>query len=205
MYLTLEDHFLTSSSIANVNLECEQVNIYVRPHVTDSGVDFTTINPQGNVPTLVLEDGTILNEGAAVLQYIADQAPGTVAPVYNTSGRYLVANALNFIATELHKAAFAPLFNPAISAEIREYLLQINDAKLRYANDVVLGSKKFLVGEKPSIADFYLYIVLTWCPYVSVDLSKYSNLAAFKERVGSLEKVIEAHKRMEGKPSHVVS
>ena len=88
---------------AGVSLEAEQV-VFGAPHKTSRGdVDFTTINPLGNVPTLVLDDGSILNEGAATLQYIADLNPGTVAPAIGTRERYMVMNALNYVGTELHK------------------------------------------------------------------------------------------------------
>ena len=101
---------------AGVSLECEQVDI--REHKTTSGVDYYKINPKGNVPCLVLDDGTILNEGAAVLQFIADQAPGTVAPENGSNGRYLVQNMLNYTASEVH-AAIGGLFNPTLTPEVR--------------------------------------------------------------------------------------
>jgi len=88
---------------AGVSLEAEQV-VFGAPHRTSRGqVDFTTINPLGNVPTLVFEDGDVLNEGAATLQYIADLNPGKVAPVFGSVDRYKVINALNYVGTELHK------------------------------------------------------------------------------------------------------
>ena len=74
--------FITAVT-AGVNLSCEQVDLYTGK--TASGADFSTINEKGNVPCLVLDDGTILNEGAAVLQWIADQAPGKAAPVAGTT------------------------------------------------------------------------------------------------------------------------
>lgn len=98
------------------------VKVDISTHkVTSTGADFYAINPKGNVPALVLADGTLLNEGAAVLQYIADQAPegsGLAAP-YKTSARYLLQNVLNYLASELH-ASYGPLFNPALGAEARE-------------------------------------------------------------------------------------
>lgn len=75
----------------------------------DAGKDFCAVNPAGNVPALVLADGTLLNQGAAVLQWIADAAPEAgLAPAYGTSGRYLVQNALNQVSSEIH-ANFGPL------------------------------------------------------------------------------------------------
>lgn len=183
---------------AGITIDAEQVNIGT--HITDSGADFYAINKNGNVPTLVLNDGTVLNEGAAVLQWIADQAPGKIAPVNGSRDRYLVVNALNYVATELHKGTYAPLFNPQLPA--RDYFLQAASAKLQHVNDSILaGGKKYLVGDSPTIADFYLYIVLTWSPYVNIDLSPYANVVAYKERVGGLDFVVKAHQDMASKPA----
>jgi glutathione S-transferase len=55
-----------------LGLPCETVDLGT--HRTASGADFLAVNPKGNVPALVLHDGTLLNEGAAVLQWLADQA-----------------------------------------------------------------------------------------------------------------------------------
>ena len=184
---------------AGVVIDCELVNLATK--VTYSGADFLAINKQGNVPALVLDDGTVLCEGAAVLQWIADQAPGKVAPENCTSARYHLQNSLNFIATELHKAALGPLFNSSLSAEVRQHFLQVYDTKMRYLNDVILNGKQYLVGDKPSVADYYLFIVLTWCPMLSLDLSKYPTAQAFRDRIGSLSYVIKAQQDMDKNPA----
>eukprot|EP01035_Chromulina_nebulosa_P005265 gene5265-7141_t len=141
--------------VAGLSIDAETVDLYT--HKTASGVDFYTINPKGNVPTLVLDDGTILNENAATLQYIADLAPGKVAPVAGTVGRSVLQNALSYISGELH-GAVGPLFNPTISAEVRDYSLKKVADKLKYINDVLVKDKKFVVGDSFTVADAYLYI-----------------------------------------------
>jgi len=105
--------------VAGVTIDCESVDLST--HLTASGVDFYTINPKGNVPCLVLDDGKILNENAATLQYIADLAPGKVAPVVGTVDRAVLQNALSYISGELH-GSIGPLFNPSISADVRTVL-----------------------------------------------------------------------------------
>lgn len=88
-----------------------------------AGQDFFAINYKGNVPTLVLEDGTVLNEGAAVLQWIADQAPQSgLAPANGTSERYLLQAKLNYVASEVHRS-YGPLFNPALTPEQKEFFV----------------------------------------------------------------------------------
>ena len=89
-------------TIAKLDWDCEYTDIST--HKTESGTDFYTINPLGNVPALTFDDGTLLNEGAAVLFYIADQAPaGLLAPAPGTMERYVCINAMNYVGTEIHK------------------------------------------------------------------------------------------------------
>ena len=185
--------------VANVSLESEQVDL--REHKTASGADFYKINPKGNVPCLILDDGTILNENAAVLQYIADQAPGTVAPESGANGRYMVQNVLNYISSEVH-ASIGGLFNPTITPEVRAFVLAGYLKKISYVNDVILSGSDFVVGKSSTIADFYLYITLTWTGFLGIDISPYPNVCAFLERVKSLPKIIEAHALMATSPTH---
>lgn len=186
-----------ASVAAGVHLNVEQVSLAT--HTTTSGADYYKINPKGNVPCLVLEDGTVLNEGAAVLQYIADQAPGTIAAPYGTSERYLVQNVLNYLASEVH-ASYGPLFGP-LSAEAKTAQLEKLNKKLEYVNNTLLQDKTYLVGDKFSIADSYLYIILSWSGYVGVDLTPYPAIQAFSEAIGKLPFVVEAHAAMATNPA----
>lgn len=186
--------------MAGVNIETEQVDI--RNHKTRDGGDYYSINPKGNVPCLILDDGTMLNEGAAVLQYIADQNPGSVAPQFGTSERYLVQNALNYIASEVHPN-IGGLFYPN-SEEIKGYLKGRAMHKLEYLEKVLLANKQYLVGNSCSIADCYLYIVLSWCPMVDVDMNSFPTVRNFYERIDSMKQVRDAHTRMGSNPSRVM-
>eukprot|EP01124_Arcella_intermedia_P001478 TRINITY_DN1080_c0_g1_i2.p2 TRINITY_DN1080_c0_g1~~TRINITY_DN1080_c0_g1_i2.p2 ORF type:complete len:208 (-),score=76.87 TRINITY_DN1080_c0_g1_i2:30-653(-) len=187
--------------VGGVNLQTEQVDI--RTHKTSSEDDYYAINPKGNVPALVLSDGTLLNEGASVLQYIADQVPGTVAGENGTVERYLVQNALNYIASEVHPN-IGGLFTPGLSEEIQNFLKGRAAKKLEYLENTLIGDKEFLVGNKFSIADSYLYIVLSWTGYVGIDLSVHPKVKSFYERIGALPKVKEAHARIATNPSTVL-
>ena len=98
----------------------EKVNLRETPHRTESGADFVAINPKGYVPALVLDGGELLTEGAAILQYVADQAPERgLAPANGTLARYRLQEWLNFIATEIHKS-FGPMWNPQSSQEVKD-------------------------------------------------------------------------------------
>ncbi|KAJ1442224.1 hypothetical protein B484DRAFT_318183, partial [Ochromonadaceae sp. CCMP2298] len=177
-----------------VKIDCEQVDIGT--HITNSGADYYSINPKGNVPCLVLDDGTVLNEGAAVLQYIADQAPGTVAAENGTSERYLIQNALNYVASEVH-ASFGPLFGP-LSEEAKAAQINLlgKDVRVAVKDGEMSVPGLFLVGGKFSIADSYLYIVLSWPQYVGVDMGGYPLLQAYSAGIAALPKVVAAHALM---------
>ena len=172
--------------VGGLNIPCEEVDI--QTHKTLSGADFYAINPKGNVPCLVLDDGKILNENNATLQFLADMVPGKVAPANGTVDRALLQNALSYISSEVH-ATVGHLFNPTLSAEIRDYVAGKYATKLKYCNDVLLGSKTFLVGNSFTVADSLLNFILSWCPYVGVDLSPYPNLVAYVERFNTNPKV----------------
>ena len=189
-----------AAAVAGVNLQTEQVDLGT--HKTASGADYYAINPKGNVPGLVLDDGTLLNEGAAVLQWIADQAPGKVAPPNGTTQRYEVQNALNYIASEVHPS-IGHLFYPN-NEEIKAYIKSKAAAKLTFLENNLIGDKHFLVGNAFSIADSYLYIALSWTQYVGIDLAPYPKVKAYFERIGDLDFVKAAHARMATNPATVL-
>lgn len=186
-----------SAFTAGLALDCEEVAL--NTHTTASGVDYYTINPKGNVPAIVLDDGLVLNENAATLQWIADQVPGSVAPVAGTSARYELIGALSYISSEFH-ASIGPLFYPA-SEEVHSYVREKLAKKLTYIETSLVGHRQFIVGNSFTIADAYLYICLTWAPYVKLDLTPYPNTKAFVERIGGLENVKAAHARIATKPA----
>ena len=190
-------NFITAR-IGGLNIACEQVTLAT--HLTDSGANFYDINPKGNVPTVVLDDGAILNENSATLQFLADQDPNHALLPFTGNGRYEVINALGYVNSEYHKAV-GPLFNPSLSAEVKNYVLANLAAKLSHLDTVLLAGKEYLAGGRLSIADLYLYICLTWSPYVNADLSPYPNVAAFVQRIGGLPAIQDAHAVMATKPA----
>lgn len=190
-----------SAFTAGVQLETEQVDI--RSHITSSGADFYKINPKGNVPTLVLDDGSVLNENIAVQLWIADQTPGTIAPAPGSPGRSKLLNVLSYVATEVHPAVgcfFAPNQPADVTAFFRTRVAQ----KLTYVNDHLVGDRLFLVGDSFSVADSYLYIVLTWTQYVGIDLAAYPEAQRYFRHIGGLENVRAAHARIAENPATVL-
>ena len=173
--------------MAGVKLDAETVDL--RSHTTASGVDFCSINPKGNVPTIVLDDGTILNENAATLQWIADQKPGSAAPAPGTPERYKIINWLSYIGSEVHPSVGGH-FNPTLSPDVKAFLTARAYAKFDYLNKELTARPGFLGGSpSATIADYYLYIVLTWCPYVNLSLDSYPNLKTYFDTVGGLAQV----------------
>ena len=160
---------------------------------TESGADFMTINSKGAVPALQFDDGRVLTEGPAIVQYIADQKPESgLAPRAGTFERYQLMEILNFITSEVHKS-FTPLFNPAGSAELKE-MFTANLAKKFDWLSGFLDRKTFLMGNAFTVADAYLFTLLNWTRYVKIDLGKWPVLTAFQARIAQRPKVQEAMK-----------
>jgi glutathione S-transferase len=139
--------------------------------------------------------------GAATLQFIADQKPGSVAPENGSTARYLVQQVLNYTASEVH-AGVGPLFNPTISAEVKAHVLASYKKKLTYVNDTLLAGKTFVVGESFTIADAYLMIVLSWSPYVGLDLAEFPVAAAYLASMKALPAVAKAFEFIATTPTH---
>ena len=174
-------------------LAFEAIAAPTKTHKLADGTDYYTINPLGYVPLLVLDDGSQLREGPAIVQYIADQVPSKhLAPANGTFARYKLQEWLTFIGTELHKG-FSPLFTPGMPEEAK------NMAKTRLASrlqwvDAELAKTPYLMGDHFTVADGYLFTVSNWAQYVGIDLSIYPNLLTFRSLVSSRPNVIEAMK-----------
>lgn len=155
----------------------------LKTKTTATGADFAAINPKGYVPALQLDDGELLTEGVAIVQYLADKhAPGRLAPAPGTVERARLNGHLNFISAELHKA-FGPLFNPALAPEAREAAVAQVGRKLDVVEGAFADGRSYLTGETFTVADAYLFVVLSWAPHVGVDLAPWPRLGAFAGRV----------------------
>lgn len=164
-----------------------------RDKKTADGRDFTTINPYGYVPALELDDGQVLLEGPAIVQYIADLKPETgLAPAFGTLDRYRLQSALTFINSELHKLIGA-LFNPAFPAEGKP--AQVERIRTRLGQfSAQLGEREWLVGERFGVADGYLFVVLNWLRFFDINVADWPNLAAHHARVAARPAVQDALK-----------
>ena len=160
---------------------------------TEKGTDYSTINSKGSVPALQLDDGKILTEGPAIVQYLADQKPDSgLAPRAGTFERYQLMEILNYITAEVHKG-FGPLFNPETSAEGKAAAKAGLAKKFDWLSGF-LGSKTYVMGNTFTVADAYLFTVLSWTGHVGIDLTKWPVLAAYHSRIAQRPKVQQALK-----------
>jgi len=165
----------------------------LRTKQTASGGDIRQENPKGMVPVLVLGNGDVLTEGPAIVQWIADQKPGSgLAPAAGTLARYHLMEWLNFITSELHKN-YSPLFNPAAPEEYKKIARDALAARYAFVNEKLDG-KSYLMGETFTVADGYLFTVTNWARIVKFDLTPYPNVVAFQDRVRHRPHVVEAMK-----------
>lgn len=150
------------------------------------GADYRAINPLGYVPALLLDDGSVLLEAAAIAQYIADrEATAKLAPPPGTIARARLQAWLNFISSELHKGGLGPLFYPALDERAKDVFRE--RLKTRFA----------FVDQDYSIADIGLYAITGWTPRVGFDIRAYPNLLAHQARIADRDAVREVH-RIEG-------
>jgi glutathione S-transferase len=163
----------------------------LKAKTTAGGADFTAINPRGYVPALELDDGQVLTEGPAIVQYIANQVPNKhLAPPPYSIEHYQMLERLNFIGTELHKS-FGPLFNPAAGQDAKDAARA--HLEKRYGQVVdMLGKNDYLVGNQFTVADAYLFVTLNWAEKMGFDLNKWPALKALRERVGARPAVQQA-------------
>ncbi len=185
---SLAPHILLQESKAKYTLE----KVDLKTKITEKGEDFKKINPKGYVPTLQLDNGEVLTEGPAIMQYIADQAPTSkLAPAAGTMARYRLQEWLNFITSEIHKG-FSPLFNPAVPDAYKIMVKENLGKRFDYLSEK-LTKNNFLMGNDFTAPDAYLYTTLTWAGYVGIDLNRWPSLQAFVKQVGDRPAVKAAH------------
>lgn len=155
---------------------------------TDDGSDFWKVNPNGYVPALLLDDGTILTEGAAIVQYIADKADAEhLAPRNGTIERYRMQSWLSFVSSELHRS-FTPLLSPVYSSKLNEETraaFRDRVAQRLQFLDKHFAENDYLMGQSYTVPDAYCFTILRWTKPVQIDLAPYPNVQAYMDRVGS--------------------
>lgn len=174
-------------------LDVTLVRVDPRTKKTKAGDDFNAVNPKSMVPVLELDNGEVLTEGPAIVQYLADQKPESgLAPKAGTIGRYRLQEWLNFITSEIHKG-FTPMFKPDTPDDYKKIARTNLEKRFGYL-DQKLAGKQYLLGDAFTVADAYLFTTVNWSRLHKMDLAAWPNLAAYMERVRARPKVQETMK-----------
>ncbi len=178
-------------ALRELGISCELQKVDLATHRTDTGEDYYTINPKGYVPAITLDNGELLTEVAVVLQYLADQKPASgLSPRSGTMDHYRLIEWLNFITSEIHKQ-FGPMFNPKITPEWKQNQMNALGRRFDYLS-THLNNRNFLLGDSFTIADAYLFTVLSWSGYLNMDLGKWPRIKDYIARVAARPAVKEA-------------
>jgi len=181
-------------TLLEAGLPATLVKVDTKTHTLASGDDFYAINGKGYVPVLELDDGRRLTEGPAIVQYLADLKPELrLVPAAGSFERYRLQEWLNFLTSEVHKQ-FSPLFKTNTPDDYKAIAKQNIATRFDWL-DQQLAGKDYLMGKQFSVADGYLFTMLTWGDRMKFDLSAMPNLTAYKARVAARPKVQEALKR----------
>ena len=159
---------------------------------TLDGVDYFAVNPLGLVPAIRTDDGEVLTENAAILQYIADLAPAAGLAPSGGMARSRLQQWLCFTGTELHKALFVPLFDKTLADTTRAKTLETGGKRLAYL-DRYLAGREFLLN-RFSVADAYLFTVLNWNIATPVDLKAWPAVQAYYEKLKTRPAITRALK-----------
>ncbi|HEX2634903.1 MAG TPA: glutathione transferase GstA [Bradyrhizobium sp.] len=178
-------------ALLEAGLPYDLVKVDLRAKKVENGDDYLKVNPKGQVPALVMDNGELLTEGPVIVQVIADKAAGkNLAPSRDSTERYKLQEWLNYITGELHKN-FGPMFSPVLADEAKAFFKDRVMGKFKYLEGV-LADRDYLMGKQFTVADGYLFTMLTWADRMKFDLSAMPNLLAYKARIAARPKVQEA-------------
>ncbi|KAA0986149.1 glutathione transferase GstA [Pseudomonas sp. ANT_J28] len=167
--------------LRELDLSFELIRVNNNTKRTASGEDFLAINPKGYVAALQLDNGEVLTEGPAILQYLADLRPeGNLAAANGTFERVRLQEWLNFVSTEIH-GGLGWLFNAEFPDEVKA-LIKAKLFKRLAVLSQTLERQDYLMGEL-SVVDAYLFTVLRWAPLFAIDLDQWPALVRFQVRI----------------------
>ena len=183
---SLASHIVLAESGAAYTVERADI----RAKTTESGGDFTAVSPRGAVPVLVLDDGEVLTEGVAIMQFVADSVTPGKLPAAGTLARARLQEALNFISTEVHKT-YSPFFR-GIEGAAKEAQVALLESRLALVEARLADGREYLLGAEFTPADAYLFTVTNWSKGVGHDLSAFPKLEALRARVAARPAVVAA-------------
>jgi len=178
-------------ALLEAGLPYDLVKVDLKAKKLENGDDYLAVNPKGQVPALALDSGELVTEGPVIVQMIADQAGAkNLAPARDSTERYKLLEWLNFITSEVHKS-FGPLFSPVLADDAKAFFKDRVMGKFKYI-DGALAGHDYLMGKQFTVADGYMFTMLSWADRMKFDLSGMPNLVAYKDRVAARPKVQEA-------------
>jgi glutathione S-transferase len=183
-------------ALLEAGLPYDLVKVDLRAKKLENGDDFLAINPKGQVPALVLDSGELVTEGPVIVQMIADKAAGkNLAPARDSAERYKLQEWLTYINSELHKN-IGPMFSPVLADDAKNFFKDRAIGKFRYVDSQIKG-RDYLMGKQFTVADGYLFTMLSWADRMKFDLSGLTNLKAYQARV-SARPMVQAALTKEG-------
>lgn len=177
--------------LRELDLRFEMERVDTKTGRTETGADFRSINPKGQVAALQLDDGQVLTESAALLQYVGGLKPEAGLIPDDLLARARLQEQLNFIASELH-SAFSPLFNPSTSPENRDAAATRVAGKLDRLETAFADGRSFVLGEVYSVADAHLFVIAGWADPTGIGLDRWPGLKAHGARVAERPAVRQA-------------
>jgi glutathione S-transferase len=173
----------------------EIIKVDTDTKTTEHGDSYLAVTSKGYVPALQLDNGDVITEAPAILQFIADKHPeAKLAPEGGSLGRVRVQETLNFVASELHKS-FGPFFAATpLSDEARPGAVEQVAKRLNIMEKQLADDRKFVNGDDFSVADTYFFVVTNWANFVGIDLDQWPKVKAYVERTATLPAVQEAMK-----------
>jgi glutathione S-transferase len=181
----------TCALAPNVALQWAEADyeLALMQHGDQQRPEFLRVNPLGKVPALVLDDGRILTEAAAILNWIGDTYPQARLGGEDADRRYEINQWLSFMTSDVHASAFGPHFAPqrfhpdeaqheTVRATAHERL-----AGLYRELDKRLDGRTHPVGDRPTVVDAYLFVLTLWSDMTPVSLDDLTGLKAFRERM----------------------
>ncbi|QWG24007.1 glutathione transferase GstA [Bradyrhizobium sediminis] len=171
-------------ALLEAGLPYDLVKVDLRAKKLENGDDYLKINPKGQVPALALDNGDLVTEGPVIVQMIADKVSAkNLAPARDSAERYKLLEWLNYVGTELHKN-FGPMFSPVLADDAKAFFKDRVMGKFKYLDGVLTGHD-YLMGKQFTVADGYLFTMLSWADRMKFDLSGLPNLLAYKARVAA--------------------
>ena len=187
----LASHIVLAESGAQYAIEKADI----RAKKTESGADFAAISPRGAVPVLVLDDGEVLTEGVAIMQFVADSVTPGALPAAGTLARARLQEALNFVSTEVHKT-YSPFFR-GLQGEAKAAQEALLNSRLALVEARLSDGRSYLLGDQFTPADAYLFTVTNWSKGIGHDLSAFPKLEALRARVAA-RPAVQAAMKAEG-------